>query len=250
MTPAASVGTGSFDSFAYDPAGTPWSYTGSAGVAGNGSGFTAGNPDAPEGTQVGFLQGIDGFSQVVAGMPAGTYQLSFAAGQRGNGNAAEQDFAVLVDGIMVATFMPAGTGYETDMTTFAVAAGAHTIDRSVGRSPCARRSDRPKHRRASLRASVSSDRRASCDWQRAHSEPSPRGRSAGGRQPHLGDARAQSILMWAWRTLWQQGRSALDFLSQLLCPSRQTNAPGLAPMNQGANPHISNNHFAGPYLVV
>ena len=160
MTPAASVGTGSFGRFAYDPAGTPWSYTGSAGVAGNGSGFTAGNPDAPEGTQVGFLQGIDGFSQVVAGMPAGTYQLSFAAGQRGNGNAAEQDFAVLVDGIMVATFMPAGTGYETDMTTFAVAAGAYTIDRSVARSSCARRSDRPKHRRASLRASVSSDRSA------------------------------------------------------------------------------------------
>ena len=120
MTPAASVGTGSFDSFAYDPA-------------------------EPVSDQ---------------GVPAGTYQLSFAAAQRGNGNAAEQDFAVLVDGIMVATFMPAGTGYETDMTTFAVAAGAYTIDRSVGGSHCARRSDRPKHRRASLRASVSSDRRA------------------------------------------------------------------------------------------
>jgi hypothetical protein len=34
------------------------------------------------------------------------------------------------------------------------------IDRSVERSPCALRSDRPKHRRSSLRASVSSDRRA------------------------------------------------------------------------------------------
>ena len=32
------------------------------------------------------------------------------------------------------------------------------IDRSIVRSPCARRSDRPKHPRASLRASVSSDR--------------------------------------------------------------------------------------------
>jgi transposase len=29
-------------------------------------------------------------------------------------------------------------------------------------------------------------------------------------------ARAQSILMSVWRTCWQQGRSALDFLSQLL----------------------------------
>jgi transposase len=29
-------------------------------------------------------------------------------------------------------------------------------------------------------------------------------------------ARAQSVLMSVWRACWQQGRSALDFLSQLL----------------------------------
>jgi transposase len=29
-------------------------------------------------------------------------------------------------------------------------------------------------------------------------------------------ARAQSVLMSVWRTCWQQGRSALDLLSQLL----------------------------------
>ena len=29
-------------------------------------------------------------------------------------------------------------------------------------------------------------------------------------------ARAQSVLMSVWRTCWQQGRSAVDFLSQLL----------------------------------
>jgi transposase len=29
-------------------------------------------------------------------------------------------------------------------------------------------------------------------------------------------ARAQSVLMSVWRTCWQQGRCALDFLSQLL----------------------------------
>jgi hypothetical protein len=29
-------------------------------------------------------------------------------------------------------------------------------------------------------------------------------------------ARAQSVLMSVWRTCWQQGRSALEFLSQLL----------------------------------
>ena len=33
-------------------------------------------------------------------------------------------------------------------------------------------------------------------------------------------ARAQSVLMSVWRTCWQQGRSALDFLSQLLRGTR------------------------------
>ncbi len=44
----AAVGTGTFGSFAYDPQGTPWAYSRAAGVAGNGSGFTSGNPNAPE----------------------------------------------------------------------------------------------------------------------------------------------------------------------------------------------------------
>ena len=37
----------------------------------------------------------------------------------------------------------------------------------------------------------------------------------GGNRTWVG-ARAQAILMSVWRTCWQQGRSALEFLSQLL----------------------------------
>jgi hypothetical protein len=37
----------------------------------------------------------------------------------------------------------------------------------------------------------------------------------GGSRTWVG-ARAQSVLMSVWRTCWQQGRSALDVLSQLL----------------------------------
>jgi hypothetical protein len=126
---APSVGVGKYQAYQYAPAGTPWTYTGSAaGVAGNGSGFTAGNPDAPEGTQVGFLQGIGAFSQDVPGWAAGTYQISFDAAQRGNIQASHQDFQVLVDGNVVGTFTPAGTGYATYTTAaFSVAAGTHTI---------------------------------------------------------------------------------------------------------------------------
>ena len=42
-------------------------------------------------------------------------------------------------------------------------------------------------------------------------------------------ARAQSVLMSVWRTCWQQGRSAVDFLSQLLRgpPSHGCATPGL-----------------------
>ena len=38
----------------------------------------------------------------------------------------------------------------------------------------------------------------------------------GGSRTWAGAPRAQAVLMSVWRTCWQQGRSALDFLSQLL----------------------------------
>jgi transposase len=42
-------------------------------------------------------------------------------------------------------------------------------------------------------------------------------------------ARAQAVLMSVWRTCWQQGRSALDFLSQFLrgTPSQGCAVSGL-----------------------
>jgi hypothetical protein len=118
-----SVGTG----FQYRPVGTAWTFADNAGISGNGSGFTAGNPNAPEGTQVAFLQQTGSISQVVTGMAAGTYRLSFSAAQRGNFQASRQDFRVLVDGVAVGTFTPAGTGYSNLTATFTVSAGLHTI---------------------------------------------------------------------------------------------------------------------------
>ena len=38
-------------------------------------------------------------------------------------------------------------------------------------------------------------------------------------------ARAQSVLMSVWRTCWQQGRSALDFLSQVLRGALEASGP-------------------------
>ena len=147
FNPAApTVGNAGFEAppigngYVYNPTGTAWTFSGSpgsgSGVAGNNSAFTSGNPAAPQGTQVAFLQSHGTITQSVAGWSAGTYTISFAAAKRGN-NGGNQDFQVLVDGSVVGTFKPTTTTYQTYSTpTFTVAAaGAH------------HRVPRPRHRR-------------------------------------------------------------------------------------------------------
>ena len=122
---AVSVGTGYF---AYAPTGSAWAFSGGAGVSGNGSGFTSGNPAAPQGQQVAFIQGTGALSQSLAGWAAGSYTVSFQAAQRGNYYTSVEDFQVLVDGAVVGTFKPTGTSYQKYTTSsFTVTAGAHTL---------------------------------------------------------------------------------------------------------------------------
>jgi glucose/arabinose dehydrogenase len=133
-TPTPTVSDAGFEqpnagpgSFVYDPSGTAWSFTGPAGVSANGSGFTSGNPPAPEGVQVGFVQDTGVISQSVAGWAAGSYVITFDAAQRGN-YISNQNFEVLVDGTVVSTFTPTGTSYQAYSTAaFTVGAGSHTI---------------------------------------------------------------------------------------------------------------------------
>ena len=120
------VGPGQFQ---YDPTGLPWVFAGGAGISGNNSPFTSGNPPAPQGTQVAFLQGISSFTQSVTGWAAGTYVLTFDAAQRGNYGVSEQSFEVLIDGNVVGTFTPSSTSYESYSTaSFTVTAGTPTIE--------------------------------------------------------------------------------------------------------------------------
>jgi hypothetical protein len=120
------VGAGNFQ---YDPTGSPWTFSGGAGISGNDSGFTSGNPPAPQGVQVAFLQGTGLFTQSVAGWAAGSYVLTFDAAQRENYQASQENFNVLIDGSVVGTFTPSGTSYQSYSTTAftVVTAGAHTI---------------------------------------------------------------------------------------------------------------------------
>jgi hypothetical protein len=124
--------------YQYDPsgAGVGWDFggglLGDSGISGNNSNFTIGNPLAPEGTQVAFLQNAGSvFSQTIDGFTGDAYTVAFFAAQRGGGGGtlpSVQDFAVAIDGIVIGTFLPTGTTY-TEFTTapFIVAAGSHTL---------------------------------------------------------------------------------------------------------------------------
>jgi hypothetical protein len=123
---APNLGTGS-GAYQDDPSGTAWAFAGTAGVAGNGSAVTAGNPSAPEGTQVGFLQGSGSAISQSVSFGAGTFSLRFVAAQAAS-NPTSQTMQVQIDGNVVATVTPSGTGYAAYNTNrFAVAAGAHAI---------------------------------------------------------------------------------------------------------------------------
>src|SRR5262249_20176351 len=99
-----SVGSGS-SAYIYDPVASPWSWAGQAGVSGNGSGFTSGNPNAPQGSQVVFLQNTGSFSQAVT-LSAGSYVVTFSASQRATYQDSSQTFQVQIDGTVVGTFTP------------------------------------------------------------------------------------------------------------------------------------------------
>jgi hypothetical protein len=118
------VGVGTY-AFQYRPAGSPWTFTGQAGLAGNGSLFTAGNPAAPEGTQVAFIQGTGKVSQTFNLAP-GSYKVSFSAAQRANSQSSSQTIEVLFDGVVVGTFKPAGSSYATLTTSAFNVSGSST----------------------------------------------------------------------------------------------------------------------------
>jgi PKD repeat protein len=120
-TPA--LGSGNF---AYAPAGSAWAFTAGAGIATNNSPFFSQTPNAPEGSQVAFLQGTGSISQAV-NLPAGSYAVTFDAAQRGSDSALDT-VEVLVDGASVCTVTPPWGPYTYDVTpAFTVSAGVHTI---------------------------------------------------------------------------------------------------------------------------
>lgn len=112
--------------FTYATTGSPWTFSSSSGISSNNSGFTD-SQVAPQGVQVAFLQAVSSFSQSISGFRAGTqYTLTFSAAERLNFGGI-QDFAVLLDGTLLGTFIPASTSYQDLSVSFTTSTGTHTL---------------------------------------------------------------------------------------------------------------------------
>jgi hypothetical protein len=124
--------------YQYNPAGGSWTFTAQSGANGSGitankSAFNSGNPNAPEGGQVAYLQGTASISQALIGLIAGAiYQVTFSAAQRNNvyGGQAGQTWQLQLDGTPVGNYAPPQSAQSyTDYTaTFTVPVGtSHTL---------------------------------------------------------------------------------------------------------------------------
>ena len=119
----------------YNPSGGFWTFTPQSGVNGSGvtannSAFTVGNPNAPEGVQCAFLQGVASISQPVSiFVPGAKYSVTFAAAQRAQYQNGGQTWSVKIDNTVIANFSPAmsATNYVDYMTNFTASAGTHTL---------------------------------------------------------------------------------------------------------------------------
>ena len=112
------------------PAGATWTFGGpGGGMAANASAFTSANPNAPDGVQVGVLQGPGTISQAIPGFVANTsYTVTVAAAQRASGNSSSQTVQVSLDGVVVGAFTPTSRSYADYTVNYtAPASGSHTL---------------------------------------------------------------------------------------------------------------------------
>ena len=125
-------------SYQYNPSGGSWTFTAQSGsngsgISANGSAFSSGNPSAPQGGQVAFLQGTGSVSQTLMGLIAGAiYQLTFSAAQRNNvyGQQKGQTWQLQVDGTTIGNYLPpeSAQSYVDYSATFtASASNSHTL---------------------------------------------------------------------------------------------------------------------------
>ncbi|MGI4875566.1 MAG: FG-GAP-like repeat-containing protein [Janthinobacterium lividum] len=102
-------------SFTQSPTGAIWAFGGQGGIANSNSAYS--NPaTSPDGTHIALLQNVSSFSQGLAGLAAGSYQVRAQLGQR-NYSAANQDVRILVGGVALGTNIPANDNAYHAYTT-------------------------------------------------------------------------------------------------------------------------------------
>jgi hypothetical protein len=131
---SVTVGDSSFESpnlgaggnaYQYGALGTSWTFSGTSGIAANGSNFN--NANAPVGDQVGFIQNGGAISQNITFAESGTYTIGFEAAYRNNG-AGMNPVYVEVDGVVYGCCNPASTDFQSFRTAaFSLAAGTHNV---------------------------------------------------------------------------------------------------------------------------
>jgi hypothetical protein len=105
------------NNFSYAPAGSSWTFSTPAanvgsGILGNGSAF--GNPPAPQGTQVGFVQSTGSMSQRIPGINLSQpWTISFLAAQRSyQPGGLSNTINIYLDNVQIGSVTPSGTNYS------------------------------------------------------------------------------------------------------------------------------------------
>jgi hypothetical protein len=116
--------------FKPDPSGATWAFSGTAGIAANGS--SLGNPASTSGTQAAFIQGSGSFSETV-NFTGGLADLAFSAATTGT-----EALKVSIDGKDASFTLPSanpawtftstyGTTYRTAVFNSGISPGPHTV---------------------------------------------------------------------------------------------------------------------------
>jgi PKD repeat protein len=120
-----SAGSGGWGAFLYNPTVPNYTFSTESGITRNGSGFTSGNPNTPDGSQVAFVQ-MRGTITTTVSFPAGNYRIRALVANRANYGGA-QSVIVTVNNQQVGTFTGSSNYVSAATNAFSVAAGNHTI---------------------------------------------------------------------------------------------------------------------------
>jgi hypothetical protein len=122
IIPGAIFATPAISAYKADPTGATWAFSGTAGIAANGS--SLGNPAAAAGSQAAYVQGTGSFSEVV-NFSGGMADLTFGAA-----STSTESVQVLIDGKAVYGGSGLGKGYVLQRTAVfdtGASPGPHTV---------------------------------------------------------------------------------------------------------------------------